>query len=76
MATKKKIQAQDEDTRSHGEKIRDSLIKKYGENYYSGLGKVGGKRSKNRPFRDRPGAAKKAIDARWKKYRETHPATA
>lgn len=58
------------DTRSHGEKIRDTLIAKYGENYYSQLGKVGGKKSDNRPFRDKPGAAKKAVMVRWAKYRQ------
>jgi hypothetical protein len=56
------------DTRTHGQKIRDTLIKKYGEDYYSKLGKVGGKKSDNRPFRDNPGAAKRAIEIRWKRY--------
>ena len=58
------------DTRSHGQKIRDTLLAKYGADYYSELGKVGGKKSDNRPFRDNPGAAKRAVDIRWKNYRE------
>lgn len=58
-----------EDARTHGQKIRDTLLAKYGPNYYSKLGKVGGKKSDNRPFRDTPGAAKRAIEIRWAKYR-------
>ena len=57
------------DTRTHGQKIRDTLLSKYGKDYYSKLGKVGGKKSDNRPFRDNPGAAKRAIDIRWVAYR-------
>lgn len=65
----------DIDSRTHGQKIRDTLIGKYGEDYYSKMGKKGGKKSDNRPFRDNPGAAKKAIEARWRKYREAQTET-
>jgi hypothetical protein len=57
------------DERTHGQKIRDTLLSKYGKDYYSKLGKVGGKKSDNRPFRDNPGAAKRAIEIRWAAYR-------
>jgi hypothetical protein len=64
------------DSRTHGQKIRDSLIKQYGKDYYSNLGKIGGKKSDNRPFRDNPGAAKRAVNERWRRYREAKAAEA
>ena len=64
------------DSRSHGEKVRDTLIGKYGEDYYSTIGSKGGRKSNNRPFKDNPSAARKAVNARWERYRAAKAAEA
>ena len=58
-----------EDSRTRGEKARDSIYKKFGEGFYADMGRVSGKKSKNRPFRD-PEAARRAVNARWDRYRQ------
>lgn len=43
---------------------------KHGKDFYKRIGKKAGKNSGSAPFRDNPGLAKRAVEARWAKYRE------
>jgi hypothetical protein len=44
--------------------------KKHGTDFYEKIGSEAGKKSPSAPFRDNPGLAKRAVEARWAKYRE------
>lgn len=58
---------------TRGQKVAKTLREKYGDDYFSKIGKKSSQSpnsSDNRPFRDVPGAASKAVRARWAKYRE------
>jgi hypothetical protein len=61
--------AKKKDARTRWEKTRDTLIDRYGEDYFQKLGVKAGAASTSRPFATVPGAARKAVNARWERYR-------
>lgn len=60
------------DVRTKGDKIRESLLKR-NPDHFRKAGAKGGAKSSSRPFKD-PEAARRAVNARWRKHRENQAA--
>lgn len=55
------------------QKAARTTKRRHGADFYKVIGSQAGKNSTSAPFRDKPGLAAKAGNARWEKYRAMTP---